>query len=359
MAGKNDREMKRTENNFAFRSTLGGVSSGMPTVLPTQRLPGKFRGVPATLSRFIRPSCHPGPCEVSSRVLEGGRVYGRWALTWGLACGVVVLSPHARGLRALGQGTPDTSRTSARKETGAAAKLPLYDVVTIRPNNQGTGNVDIDRDINTYAGTNVSLLNLIHDAYDIQPDLVSGGPKWVEASRFDVRAKAVDTDAKELENLSREDKRRMLQVLLAERFHLRVHTEVKTLPVYELVVAKGGTRLAEVAPEHKDDPFQGASSGSTNIHNGNLTAAYRSMANFADTLSGQVHRTVLDKTGLPGHYNFQLSWTRDDVPAPESATAPPLFTALEEQLGLRLVPAKGPVTTLLIDHADLPAEDEN
>ena len=241
----------------------------------------------------------------------------------------------------------------------AAAHVPVYDVVTIRPNNGGTSGVDIDRDLNTYAGTNVSLANLIHDAYNIQADLISGGPKWVESSRFDVRAKVVDADAAELKNQSRDDRRRMLQVLLAERFHLQVHTEVKTLPVYELVVAKGGSKLSEIAPGHEDDSFHGVSPGSTSVSNGQMISVYRTMVNLADTLSGQVHRTVIDKTGLPGHYNFELSWTREDGPVPENATAPPLFTAVEEQLGLKLVPGKGPVTTLVIDRVDLPVAADN
>ncbi len=241
----------------------------------------------------------------------------------------------------------------------AAAHVPVYDVVTIRPNNGGTSGVDIDRDLNTYAGTNVSLANLIHDAYNIQADLISGGPKWVESSRFDVRAKVVDADAAELKNQSRDDRRRMLQVLLAERFHLQVHTEVKTLPVYELLVAKGGSKLSEIAPGHEDDSFHGVSPGSTSVSNGQMISVYRTMVNLADTLSGQVHRTVIDKTGLPGHYNFELSWTREDGPVPENATAPPLFTALEEQLGLKLVPGKGPVTTLVIDRVDLPVAADN
>jgi uncharacterized protein (TIGR03435 family) len=316
----------------------------------------------------IRPTSQRVPHEIADHGYEGWRVHERPQVTFGwassrslratvLAVCFTALAPVLNGLRASAQKAASVAAASA--ENAVTTALPAYDVVTIRPNNSGPGHVDIDRDTNTYAARNVTLLNLIHDAYTIQPELVSGGPKWVDSARFDVHAKVVDAGAAELEKMSREDRKRMLQKLLAERFHLQVHTEIRTLPVYEMVPAKGGVKLAEVAPEHKDDLYKGAQPGSTIVNNGTLTVASRTMGSFADTLSGQVHRTVLDKTGLAGNYNFQLSWTRDDVAASDSSTAPPLFTALEEQLGLKLVPGKGPVTTLVIDSADMPAEADN
>ncbi len=274
-----------------------------------------------------------------------------------LLYGLVVLifgAPSVRGQQAGGAGQPATAQAGV-----ASGKLPHYDVVTIRPNNQGPGSVSIDSDINYFKGTNMSLQNLLQEGYNLQPDEISGGPKWVDSARFDIRAKIVETPPDELKGLRRDDHRRMIRELLADRFHLQVHTEIKTLPVYELVVARGGAKLPEIAPEHQNDAFNGISSGSTSIHNGNLNAHFVSMASFAETMSGQVHRPVLDKTGMAGNYNFQLTWTRDDVPAVDDAAAPPLFTALEEQLGLKLVPTRGPVKTLVIDRADIPSADEN
>jgi uncharacterized protein (TIGR03435 family) len=247
----------------------------------------------------------------------------------------------------------------AQASAGGPAKLPTYDVVTVRPNNQGPGSVRVSSNTDVLATTNTSLVDLLREAYHLEPDQISGGPKWVESARFDVHAKVLDTPAETLKAMSRDDRRRMLRDLLISRFHLKTHTEVKMLPVYELVVTKGGLKISEIAPEHKGDAFNGVSAGGMSIRNGNLIGHYQTMDYFAEALSGQVHRTVLNKTGAPGSYNFELTWTRDDEPANPDSTAPPLFTALEEQLGLKLAAAKGPVTTLVIDHADLPSEDEN
>lgn len=275
-------------------------------------------------------------------------------------CLVNAFAPEFGALRAFGQTPPsDVQNSSSTKKPSAETRLPVYDLVTIRPSKPEAEGVDIDRDTNTYAATNVSLLNLIHDAYDILPSLVSGTSKWVSSAHFDVRAKVVDADPAQLKGMSRKDRKGMLQVLLADRFHLQVHTEVKTLPVLELVQARSGAKLTEIAPEHKEDRFKGMQPGSTEVHSGSLAASYRTMADLADTLSGQVHRPVVDKTGLTGHYNFQLNWARDDAPVGDAAAAPPLLTALEEQLGLRLAPGRGEVKTLVIDRADMPVEDEN
>jgi uncharacterized protein (TIGR03435 family) len=147
----------------------------------------------------------------------------------------------------------------------------------------------------------------------------------------------------------------MLQSLLADRFSLKVHHESKVLPIYELVVAKDGSKMKE-----SDFP----ESNTNGI--GRLTAKGMPMADVALLLTIFVNRFVVDKTGLRGRYDFDLHWTPDswvDVPEqisrflPEKVFGPSIFTALREQLGLRLQPTKGPVDILVIDHIERPSEN--
>jgi uncharacterized protein (TIGR03435 family) len=131
---------------------------------------------------------------------------------------------------------------------------------------------------------------------------------------------------------------------------LKAHTETKILPVYELVVIKGG-------PKFKQSAGDSTGSRGTSIHNRELTAHDIPMRSFASTLEGQVHRTVIDKTGLEGSYDLTLKWSPDDATSTQTDSAPIIFTALQEQLGLKLQAAKGPVETLVVDHAEMPSEN--
>lgn len=136
----------------------------------------------------------------------------------------------------------------------------------------------------------------------------------------------------------------MLQTLLADRFRLVLHRETKQLPVYELIVAKGGPKLKESAED-----------ASTFLHTDakSITAAKVAMPMFVKLLSQQMGRSVLDKTGLSENYDFKLEWTPDEA----NGDGPSIFTAIQEQLGLKLEPSKGPVEVLVIDHAEKPSEN--
>jgi uncharacterized protein (TIGR03435 family) len=165
----------------------------------------------------------------------------------------------------------------------------------------------------------------------------------------------------------------MLQALLADRFKLAVHHETKDLPVYSLVIAKGGFKLQESKPDETDPQ------GRTGMHISGSSGAMRgqlvSMASLAQFLYGRLNRTVLDKTGLTGKYDFMLKWTPDQnqmqpaggfqatsggAPGGQPALvadagAPDLFTAVQEQLGLKLESGKGPVEVIVIDHVERPS----
>jgi uncharacterized protein (TIGR03435 family) len=228
-------------------------------------------------------------------------------------------------------------------------KAPTYDVVTIKPNKSGGNGWGINTNNDSFSTNNVSIRNLLQTAYGIKEDLISGVPGPLDSLHFDIQAKIVDYDSSV--KLTQQQRQQMLLPILTDRFHLKAHTETKTLPVYELVVVPGG-------PKFKPSPPSDGKRGSgTTIRNHELSVHDRTMESFASTLTDQVKRTVIDKTGLPGNYDFSLKWSAEDSPTADTDTAPSIFTALPEQLGLKLQPAKGPVETLVVDHVETPSDN--
>jgi uncharacterized protein (TIGR03435 family) len=231
----------------------------------------------------------------------------------------------------------------------ATVALPAYDVVSIKVNKSGSGSWGIDSGEGHFTATNVSLKNLLQTAYGVKEDLIFGLSGPVESARFDVIAKIVDPDREALKKLTETQERAMLMPFLLDRFGLKTHTETKILPVYELVVLAGGPKFQPSPP----DPAH-SRGGGTSTRRGMLTAHDISMVVLASALTGQIHRTVIDKTGLLGNYDLGLKWSPDD-PTEAQSEFPSIFTAIQEQLGLKLQGAKGPVTTLVVDHAEMPS----
>jgi uncharacterized protein (TIGR03435 family) len=187
--------------------------------------------------------------------------------------------------------------------------------------------------------TNVPLRQLIEQAYRVKPFQLTG-PDWLSNVRFDIVAKYPAGTANEQLTL-------MLQTLLAERFHLAIHRESREMSAYALMVAKNGPKLVEVAPNGT-----GTSNG-----RGRFQDRAISMAGLADQLARELGRPVVDKTGLTAVYDLKLEWTPDDQPqgdaAPsEPAQGPSIFTALQEQLGLKLQTQEAPVEIIVVDHVD-------
>jgi bla regulator protein BlaR1 len=188
-----------------------------------------------------------------------------------------------------------------------------------------------------------TLLNLISGAYGLKyAEQIAGGPRWAASDRFDIVAKANGEGT-----LSKEQVAEMLQTLLADRFQLRIHREMKEMPVYALVVARGGPK---VKPPDLSKTGMRTMAGATGIH---ITAWQGSMEKLADQLSVTAERPVLDKTGLLGDYAFTLAFT--PLTGAVDSDIPSMSTALEEQLGLRLEPQRAPLEIIVIDNAERPS----
>ena len=229
----------------------------------------------------------------------------------------------------------------------AQTPAPTFEVATIKPtapSNDGHTHINYPPG-GRFSTSNITLLALMQWAFGMPEKQILEGPSWLSSARFDMQAEAdIGEQTKHLTSEeSNELKRRMVQSLLAERFQLKLHQETRTLPAYELVLAKGGSKL------------QASESGGKSIGAGrtHLNVQGLDTTGIAEELSKAVGRVVVDKTGLTGRYDFKLAWAADDA-QPAEGDPPTLFTAIQEQLGLRLESAKEPVPVLIIDHVEQP-----
>jgi uncharacterized protein (TIGR03435 family) len=246
--------------------------------------------------------------------------------------------------------------------TTPQSALPVYDVASIHPHSALDNNISFNTRPGNFAATNATLKQLISFAWGIREDLISGLPGWADSAHFDVTAKVSDFDPAAFKHLTREQRESMLRPMLIERFHVTAHTEIKTLSVFNLVLTKDGPKFKKNPPPpvDPDNPTKGQEGrGNITINDNDLTATAVPLSSIAEMLAQQLNHTVIDKTGLIGDYDLKLKWTPEEQSndTTENGTAdrpPDLFTALQEQLGLKLEPSKGPVTTLVVDHAEQP-----
>jgi uncharacterized protein (TIGR03435 family) len=244
------------------------------------------------------------------------------------------------------------SRATIAVVAGVAAygQALMFEVASVKPAAPGArGGIIRQMPGNQrYLATNVPLRLIMTVAYSVTDRQISGGPSWVGTDPFDI-------DAKAARPVSSDDLHTMLAHLIEERFHLGIRHEQRELPVYELVVDKGGAKLTEHDAADLDHPPMGGTA--QGLAGTNVTMNY-----FAFVLSRNLDRNVVDKTGLTAHYDVKLDFSRELPPGvvrPDAAVAegPTIFTALREQLGLKLVPAKGPVDFLVIEKAEKPSEN--
>jgi uncharacterized protein (TIGR03435 family) len=238
----------------------------------------------------------------------------------------------------------------------AHAQPPAYEVASIKPSDMA-GTVSIRRSGYRIATTSTSLLFLITWAYDVHSDRVYGKPNWLDSVRYDVMANAPQDNRPAPLRLPGQPTQlqQMMQALLADRFKLVIHRETRQLPMYALVVAKGGAKihLTEAPAVMGQTPFRMPGRG-------RLMGTQVSGEMLAKVLSDQLSHSVQDQTGLKGVFDFELQWEPDalsappdDGPAPANLrTGASLFTALQEQLGLKLEARKGAVEVLVIDHIE-------
>jgi uncharacterized protein (TIGR03435 family) len=222
--------------------------------------------------------------------------------------------------------------------------------------------------------TNMTLKELITIAYRIQPYQISGGPAWLGSARYDISAKAENT-------LKDGELQPMLQALLADRFQLTLRRETKELPIYALVLARKDGKLGPKLIESKEGgctvpdftkppapPEPGKKyCGQQMMSPRSLTANSVPIANIVPMLARMLGRTVIDKTGLTGKYDISAEWAPDEAlmlpSSPDGArpvsdgSGPSIFTALQEQLGLKLESQKGPVEVFVVERAEKPSEN--
>jgi uncharacterized protein (TIGR03435 family) len=207
-----------------------------------------------------------------------------------------------------------------------------------------------------FAATNYTPRVLIAAAFSLNPQAVVGGPAWIDTDSYDVVAVTPGETRPSLDQ-----QMSMLRKLLSDRFRLTFRREEKEMSAYVLTLARGGPKLKDTTLSPDEDPVI-----VTQLSPGNakLPGRNASMAQFAAVMQRSIFdRPVLDKTGLSGRYDFDLEWTPDEtqfggvVKETPQSTKPPLFTALQEQLGLKLESMKAPVLVLAINNIERPSEN--
>jgi uncharacterized protein (TIGR03435 family) len=261
-------------------------------------------------------------------------------------------------------GQANSAQSPAVTNANPAAAEPAFDVAAIRENHSdhtARSHIVSSPTDGHLTVINVPMKMLLQFAFALPETRILGGPDWLSSIKFDIEAKSDSSVDDRLHALSSDDskllKQKMVQALLADRFKLIDHMETRELPVYALVAAKGGTKLQ---PSKSNGTTIDSWNSKIDIRGGDNTVAL-----LAEELSKKLGRVVIDKTGIPGRYDILLIWIPDDGAAPPSTgstgisastdSGPSIFTAIQEQLGLKLEPQKGPVQVLVIDRIEMPS----
>jgi uncharacterized protein (TIGR03435 family) len=262
----------------------------------------------------------------------------------------------------------------AQSQTSAPAPRPEFAAASVKPNTTGGRGSTLIVNPVTFTAVNVPLRNIILRAYGVRANQLMGGPGWIESDPYDITAKPTNAESADAMSL-------MLQSLLEDRFKLKVHWEARELPVYVLTIAKSGLKMEQATctlrdPKNPPAPGQEVCTGFRGVQanglNRSMNATGLAMSDWILPLENSTRREWIDKTGLTGRFNIHLAWAVDpalaspipggqnaaDQPAaPTEPGGPSLFTALQEQLGLKLESTNGPVQVLIIDHVERPSEN--
>lgn len=244
-------------------------------------------------------------------------------------------------------------QASAVTAHNQATGPPVYDAVSIKPASPGSRGSAMRPLPNGFVWTNMPLSLLVSSSYDLMEARISGLPEWAKSEHYDIEAK-VDADTAEAwKQLAWKERYKrqlpMMQAILADRCRFKAHWETRQLPVYNLVIAKSGLKMKEAPPDGRSMESMGS---------GKMTVHAMGVETIVYGFSGSLGRMIVDKTGLgERNFDFELKWTPDDLKAADNAadSVPPLFTALEEQLGLKLVSSKEAMQVLVIDHIERPS----
>lgn len=254
-----------------------------------------------------------------------------------------------------------------------SAPQPVFSSVSVKLYNSN-GNpprIMIHDSSDGFSASGVTLRILLQRAYGVEDSQIVGGPAWMDSAQFEVDAKIDDATAQAIGGMTPQEagaaRQHMMQTMLESQFHLTAHHEKRDLPVYALVVAGDGSKLHEATPGDTypngfHGPDGGSGAGMIRMGVGELVCQGVPVENLTRILTEQIGRHVIDKTGLAGRYDFSLKWLPDVVapggngalPPPETAM-PSLQAALQQQLGLKLESATGPVEVLVVDQAEKPA----
>jgi uncharacterized protein (TIGR03435 family) len=230
----------------------------------------------------------------------------------------------------------------------AAAQAPAFEVASIKAH---PGEIAFSSDPSIkgsqVVATAVTLRDLLTYAYGVRYDQLDGAPPWADSEHYDLVAKGPGDQQPTVEQA-----RQMMQALLADRFHLQTHRETRDVPSYALVVAKGGHKLKRSAADATGSNHTTA--GPKGMH---MEATRGTTDALARQLSNSAGRPVVNRTGLDGYWAFTFDWLPANRPVTGESDAPSMFTAIQEQLGLKLEPVKAPFDMLIVDRAERPSQN--
>jgi uncharacterized protein (TIGR03435 family) len=289
-----------------------------------------------------------------------------------LAAGLTMLSAGA--VDGWGQMMPVPSTSGVvsgaeAKASSVSAKQLSFDAVSLKPNKGGDGSMSWRTTADGFKMVNVGLIQIIEFAYGLNnatDEQVAGLSGWAKDAHFDLEAKVGEDDLPAYKELKDGKKNTMLVAVLQDRFKMKAHLESRELPIYELVVAKGGPKLKAADPVDTyqkgmkfGDKVAGPGAISMQMDGNAWHVEFQgcSLDRLVPNLTNVMGRKVIDRTGLTGKYDFSLVYASDDAKDDANANAPRLLTALQEQLGLRLNPAKGPVDSVVVDHVEQPTDN--
>lgn len=309
--------------------------------------------------------------------MKSVKTYLRWMATIAISLAPLAMGP-ATALRA--------AAVSRQAANAAGYEFEVASIKPSDPNARGGSFIDMPGGAKiegNFESRNMPLMLVIRTAYGLPmkgaDGRIVGEPSWLYSERYDIEAKFDDVTVEALNKLTPDERkvavRGMIFRLLADRCKFAIHTETKEMPIYTLVIAKGGSKLRENNPDATEESADGKNAGSLRMtgRGGPLVGIAVPISTLVTTLSAMTGRTIIDQTGLAGKYDFKLQWSPEDemgaggvlkeearsstgpsAPAADSSF-PPLLAAIQEQLGLKLESGKGPVDIVVIDHIERPS----